>query len=86
MPDVKLYSREVVRLVRRSQGLFESAPYSVQGIDVGCDPAADEEMRRLSGQSYVPTIVVDGHVLANFDTGHAREVPCQAQCFTKLTR
>jgi glutaredoxin len=26
-------------------------------------------MQRLSGQRYVPTIVVDGHVLANFDTG-----------------
>ena len=38
-------------------------------IDVGKDPAADEEMQRLSGQHYVPTIVVDGHVLANFDVG-----------------
>ncbi len=26
-------------------------------------------MERISGQPYVPTIVVDGTVLANFDTG-----------------
>jgi len=37
-------------------------------IDVGQNPAAYEEMQRLSSQRYVPTIVVNGQVLANFDT------------------
>ena len=30
-------------------------------------------MLRLSRQRYVPTIVIDGHVLANFDTGQLEE-------------
>ena len=42
-------------------------------VDVGKDAAADAEMQRLSGQHYVPTIVVDGHVLANFDVHHLEE-------------
>ncbi len=42
-------------------------------VDVSRDPAANEEMQRLSGQRYVPTIVVDGHVLANFDVGQLQE-------------
>jgi glutaredoxin len=67
---------EVVRLVPRCQGIPEQAhDIPFQEIDVGRDPAADEEMQRLSGQRYVPTIVVDGHVLANFDTGQLEAVP-----------
>ena len=34
---------------------------------MGTDAAAFAEMQRLSGQTYVPTIVVDGKVLADFD-------------------
>ena len=60
-------------MVRRYQGLFEGAWHPVPGNRRGRDPAADEEMQRLSGQRYVPTIVVDGHVLANFDSGQLEE-------------
>jgi glutaredoxin 3 len=42
-------------------------------IDVGKDAAANQEMQRLSGQHYVPTITIDGHVLANFDVGQLGE-------------
>lgn len=38
-------------------------------VDVGRNPAALAEMVRLSGQRYVPTLVVDDHVLADFDVG-----------------
>ena len=38
-----------------------------ESVDVGQNPAAYEEMKKLSGQTYVPTIVVDGKVLADFD-------------------
>ncbi len=37
-------------------------------IDVGQDRAAYEEMKELSDQTYVPTLVVGDEVLANFDT------------------
>jgi glutaredoxin 3 len=49
-------------------------------IDVGKHPEANQEMQRLSGQHSVPTIVVDGHVLANFDVGQLEEF------FRKLKR
>ena len=37
-------------------------------IDVGQDRAAYEEMKELSDQTYVPTLVAGDEVLANFDT------------------
>jgi glutaredoxin 3 len=69
MRDVKLYSRKWCGWCVEAKDYLKAHSIPFREIDVGCDPAADEEMRRLSGQSYVPTIVVDGHVLANFDTG-----------------
>ncbi|GAB4167025.1 MAG: glutaredoxin family protein [Terrimicrobiaceae bacterium] len=41
-----------------------------QCVDVRSDPAALEEMRRISGQTLAPTLLMpDGSVLADFDTG-----------------
>jgi glutaredoxin len=37
-------------------------------IDVGKDREAYDEMRELSDQTYVPTLVAGDEVLANFDT------------------
>ncbi len=37
--------------------------------DVLEDPEAFARMREISGQSLTPTLEVDGHVLADFDTG-----------------
>jgi glutaredoxin-like YruB-family protein len=68
MRDVKLYSRKWCGWCVEAKDYLKAHRIPFKEIDVGCDPAADQEMRRLSGQSYVPTIVVDGHVLANFDT------------------
>lgn len=36
-------------------------------INVSRDPAARAEVLRVSGQEYVPTIIVNGKVLADFD-------------------
>jgi glutaredoxin-like YruB-family protein len=69
MRDVKLYTRKWCGWCLDAKEYLKERGISFQEIDVGRDPAADEEMQRLSGQRYVPTIVVDGHVLANFDTG-----------------
>ena len=35
-------------------------------LDVLADPAADREMRKLSGQGLAPVIDVDGQILADF--------------------
>jgi glutaredoxin len=42
--------------------------YQFTEVDVGQDRAAYEEMKELSDQSYVPTLVAGDEVLANFDT------------------
>ena len=69
MPDVKLYSRKWCGWCVDAKDYLKAHNIPFAEIDVGLDSAADEEMQRLSGQRYVPTIVIDGHVLANFDTG-----------------
>ena len=68
MQDVKLYSRKWCGWCVEAKDYLKAHGVPFREIDVGRDATADEEMQRLSGQSYVPTIVVDGHVLANFDT------------------
>ena len=42
----------------------EKIPYET--IDVIANPAAFEEMVRLSGQTFAPVLEVDGKVLADF--------------------
>ena len=69
MRDVKLYSRKWCGWCVEAKHYLKAHGIPFIEIDVGRDPSADDEMQRVSGQSYVPTIVVDGHVLANFDTG-----------------
>ena len=69
MRDVKLYTRKWCGWCLDAKEYLKKRGIEFQEIDVGRDPAADEEMQRLSGQRRVPTIVVEGHVLANFDTG-----------------
>jgi glutaredoxin 3 len=69
MRDVKLYTRKWCGWCVDAKDYLKEHGIPFQEVDVGRDPAADEEMQRLSGQRYVPTITIDGHVLANFDTG-----------------
>ena len=73
MPDVKLYSRKWCGWCVDAKDYLKAQGIAFAEIDVGVDSAADEEMQRLSGQCYVPTIVIDGHVLANFDTGQLKQ-------------
>jgi glutaredoxin len=42
--------------------------YEFTEVDVGRDREAYDEMRELSDQTYVPTLVAGDEVLANFDT------------------
>ena len=42
--------------------------YQFTEIDVGKDREAYDDMRELSEQTYVPTLVAGEEVLANFDT------------------
>jgi glutaredoxin-like YruB-family protein len=73
MRDVKLYTRRLCGWCDDAKDYLKDHDIPFVEIDVGRDPVATEEMARLSGQRCVPTIVVDGHVLANFDTGQLKE-------------
>ena len=67
MKQVKLYTRNLCSWCKDAKEYLRTHGIPFEEIEVGQNPAAYEEMQRLSGQPYVPTILVDGHVLANFD-------------------
>jgi len=67
MKQIKLYTRKWCGWCIDAKEYLKAHGLAFQEADVGLDPAANKEMQSLSGQSSVPTIVVDGHVLANFD-------------------
>ena len=69
MKEVKLYTRKLCGWCIDAKEYLKQHGIPFEEIDIGRDTAAAAEMEQLSGQSYVPTIVIDGHVLANFDTG-----------------
>jgi glutaredoxin 3 len=70
--ELKLYSREWCSWCIDAKEFLVERGYKFTEIDVGQDRQAYEEMKELSEQTYVPTLVIgDGEedkVLANFDT------------------
>jgi glutaredoxin len=73
MPDITLYSRSFCGWCDEAKEYLRSKRLEFREVDISRDPAARAEMEKLSGQSYVPTIVVDGRVLANFDVGQLQK-------------
>ena len=73
MREIKLYTRPRCGWCLDAKEYLKKRGLPFEEIDVGRDPAANEEMVRLSKQRYVPTIIIDGHVLANFDTRQLEE-------------
>lgn len=67
MKPATLYSRPLCGWCQDAKAYLTEQKIPFEVIDVGIDRAANAEMIRLSGQTLVPTIVVDGHVLADFD-------------------
>jgi glutaredoxin-like YruB-family protein len=65
--NIKLYSKPLCGWCQDAKAYLKQRNLLFEDIDVGKDPAAYAEMHRLSGQTYVPTIVVDEKVLADFD-------------------
>ena len=65
---IRLFSREWCSwCIDAKEYLIERGDQFTE-IDVGRDREAYEEMRELSDQTYVPTLVAGDEVLANFDT------------------
>jgi glutaredoxin-like YruB-family protein len=73
MKQIKLYTRKWCGWCLDAKDYLREHGIAFEEVDVGHDSAANEEMRRLSGQRYVPTIVADGRVLANFDVRQLEE-------------
>jgi glutaredoxin-like YruB-family protein len=67
MKQIKLYTRQYCGWCIDAKDYLRAHGVPFEEVDVGHDPTANEELQRISGQRYVPTIVVDGKVLANFD-------------------
>ena len=66
--DLKLFSREWCSWCIDAKDYLAQRGYQFTEIDVGLDRKAYEEMKALSDQTYVPTLVAGDEVLANFDT------------------
>ena len=67
MKSIKLYSKQLCGWCQEAKAYLKQHNLPFEEVDVGTNAAAYAEMQRLSGQTYVPTIVVDGKVLADFD-------------------
>ena len=66
--DLKLFSPEWCSWCIDAKDYLAQRGYQFTEIDVGLDRKAYEEMKALSDQTYVPTLVAGDQVLANFDT------------------
>ena len=73
MGKIKLYTRELCGWCQEAKGYLAARGIPFESIDVAEQPGAFDEMQTISGQRYVPTLVVDGKVLANFDVGQLEE-------------
>ncbi len=78
-PALKLYSREWCSWCIDAKEYLTERGYHFIEINVGQDRAAYDEMKQISQQTYVPTLVADGEVLANFDTGQLEKFLRQHQ-------
>jgi len=63
-----LYSRAYCSWCMDAKEWLDKNHFEYEAIDIGTDAEAANEMVRISGQQRVPTIVVNGEVLADFGT------------------
>ena len=71
--DLKLFSREWCSWCIDAKEYLTAKGYQFTEVDVGEDRAAYAEMKELSDQTYVPTLLAGDEVLANFDTDQLEE-------------
>lgn len=64
--QLKLYVKSWCPWCVSAKQFLNNRGYHYEEVDVNRDASAYEEMIRLSGQRYTPTLVVDGKVLADF--------------------
>jgi glutaredoxin-like YruB-family protein len=69
---IKLYSRQLCGWCIDAKQYLKAQGIPFEEVDVGQHSAEYDEMKKLSGQHYVPTIVVNGQVLADFDVNQLK--------------
>jgi glutaredoxin len=68
-PIIKLFTRTMCGWCDDAKTWFDTHGFEFENVDIGLDRQAQEEMLRISGQARVPTVVINGEVLADFDSG-----------------
>lgn len=66
--SLKLYVKSWCPWCISATHYLKKHSYAFEAVDVNRDASAYQEMIRMSGQRYTPTLVVDGKVLADFGT------------------
>ena len=64
--QLKLYVKNWCPWCVSAKHFLNKRGYCYNEVDVDRDNAAYDEMIRLSGQRYTPTLVADGKILADF--------------------
>lgn len=67
--QIILYSRPLCGWCQEAKAWLDERRWPYVYCDVGVDSAARQRAIERSGQSMVPIIEVDGHVLGDFDVG-----------------
>jgi glutaredoxin 3 len=65
--EITLYSRPLCGWCQEAKAWLEERGWAFETLDVGADPVARRRAIESSGQTLVPVIEVDGHVLGDFD-------------------
>lgn len=66
--ELVLYVKKTCPWCIAAESYLKSHGYTWREIDVNASQASFSEMEKLSGQRYVPTLVVGEKILADFDT------------------
>ena len=64
---IKIYSTPTCTWCQKAKKYFKLNNLEYTDIDVNYDEAAAKEMKKISGQSGVPVIVINGTVIIGFD-------------------
>ncbi len=65
--EVKIYTAPTCGYCHQAKRFLANRGIPFTEYDVSVDPEANQEVRRLTGQTGVPVIVIDGEVVIGFD-------------------
>ncbi len=77
--ELILYVKPGCPWCRRAENYLREHGYTYKSVDVISDRVSFAEMKRLSGQTYAPTLVVGDLVLADFGPDDLKEFLQQHQ-------